>query len=293
MGSRRPRAVVALLVAMLALTGCSLTRRLAVGQMVPIIGNAAESARERTDLALVAQALPANLLLVEGLIRTDPGNAELLAEAAFLYFGFGLGFVEPDSLELASQYFAAGRDHGLDALLQNKKFAARSAGTLEEYERGVAALRRKDVAALAWTTANWGRWISLNLESPAAIAQQPRLEALLTRLLELEPGFEAGLPHVLRGMVYAMRPEMFGGKPDSAYAHFQKAFEISRGENRLYRVFFAEYYCRAVLDGECFDASLDAVLAAADTTEPRFNLMNAIARQRAMRLRLKREEFFD
>ncbi len=284
---------LAVLVAMLALTSCSLTRRVAVGQMVPVIENATESARERTDLPLVAQALPANLLLVDGLIRTDPGNAELLAQSAFLNFGYALGFVEGDSLELASQYYATGLAHGLRALQENKKFAARKDGTLEEYERGVASLRRKDVEALAWTTANWGRWISLNLESPAAIAQQPRLEALLTRLLQLDPEFEAGLPHVLRGMLHAMRPEMFGGKPDSAYVHFQKAFAISRGENLLYRVFYAEYYCRAVLDGGCFDAALDTVLATPNPGNPRFNLMNEIARQRAARLRLKREEFFD
>ena len=293
MGSSRLQRLVVLLVAMVALTGCSLTRRVAVGQMVPIIENAAESARERTDLPLVAQALPANLLLVEGLIRTDPRNAKLQAEASFLYFGYALGFVEPDNLELASLYYAMGRDHGLQALQQNKKFAARSDGTLEEYEQGLVNLRRKDVEALAWTTANWGRWLSLNLESPAAIAQQPRLEAALTRLLQLEPEFEAGLPHVLRGMVDAMRPEMFGGKPDSAAVHFEKAFEISRGENLLYRVFYAEYYCRAVLDGDCFDAALDTVLASPDGGDPRFNLMNEIARARAAKLRLQRDDFFD
>jgi hypothetical protein len=283
----------AFLVAALALGGCSVTRRLAVGQMVPIIENATESARERTDLPLVAQALPANLLLVDGLIRTDPGNAELLAQSAFLNFGYALGFVEPDSLELASQYYATGLAHGLRALQRNKKFAARSDGSLADYERAVANLRRRDVKALAWTTANWGRWISLNLESPAAIAQQPRLEALLARLLQLDPEYEAGLPHALRGMLDALRPQMFGGRPDSAAAHFEKAFQISRGENLLYRVFYAEYYCRAVLDGDCFDTSLRAVLAAADTTAPRFNLMNEIARRRAERLRLRRDEFFD
>ena len=61
-------------------TGCGL-RQLAVGQMVPILENATEGARERTDLQLVAQGLPANLLLLDGLIRTSPKNVDLLTLA--------------------------------------------------------------------------------------------------------------------------------------------------------------------------------------------------------------------
>ncbi len=273
-------------------SGCSFARKVAVGQMVPIIENATQSARERTDLQLVAQALPANLLLVDGLIRTDPTNRGLLANSSFLHFGYALGFVEEDSLELASQYYAVGRDHGLRALDSRKPFARQRNGTLEEFERGLKVLKRIDVPALAWTTANWGRWISLNLESPAAIAQQPRLEAMLNRLLELDPEFEAGLPHVLRGMFDAMRPEMLGGRPDSARAHFERAFALGGDANLLYRVFYAEFYCRQVLDEACFDAALDAVAQANATGAPQFALMNEIARRRARRLRAHRDEMF-
>ena len=103
----------------------------------------------------------------------------------------------------------------------------------------------------------------------------------MARLLELEPTYESGLPHVLRGMYDAMRPEMFGGKPDSASVHFQKAFEISQGANLLYRVFYAEFYCRQRLDEECFDSALAEVDAAPKNGAPHFRLMNEIARRRA------------
>jgi hypothetical protein len=274
------------------LSGCSgVTNKLAVGQMVPVVENAAAGARERTDLDLIEQGLPANLLLIDGMVRTDPKNADLLAASSFLHFGYAL-LVELESLERASGYYAIGRDQGLRALDRRKEFARKRGGDLEQFEEALQSLRRRDIPALTWATANWGRWLSLNLESPRAVSQQPRVVAMLQRLLELDPTYEAGLPHALQGMFDSMRPEMMGGRPDSAAAHFQRAFEISEDANLLYRAFYAEFYCRQVLDEECFDTSLDMVEAGPKTDVPEFRLMNEIARRRARRLRDMRDELF-
>src|SRR5262245_43012095 len=58
--------------------GCGFRQHLAVGSMVPILRNATAGARERHDIGMVADALPANILLLDGLIRTEPDNRELL-----------------------------------------------------------------------------------------------------------------------------------------------------------------------------------------------------------------------
>ena len=114
----------------------------------------------------------------------------------------------------------------------------------------------------------------------------------VARLLEIEPGFDYGLPHMLRGMFDALRPRMLGGQPDSARVHFERAFELSHGQNQLYRVMYAEYYCRQVLDVECFDSSLDQVESAGVSEIATFHLMNEIARRRAQRLRAIRDDLF-
>jgi hypothetical protein len=273
--------------------GCSLTRRLAVGSMVPILENTAAAAQERDDLGMVETAFPANLLLLDGLIRTAPRRAELLRLGSFLYFGYALGFVEGRDPVLASGYYERGRDYGLRALEQRSVFRkGREKGDLEAFRRGLAGLRRDDVPALAWTGANWGRWLSLNLDSPAAIAQMPRVEALLDRLLELDPGFERGLPHALRGSYDALRPQMFGGDPDGARQHFEAALRLSERRMLLYQVFYAEFYCRQMLDEECFTQALDAVEQAPEGLLPEAQLLNEIARQRARRLLEQREELF-
>jgi hypothetical protein len=275
-----------------ALSGCGVTQGIAIGSMVPILENTAAAARERSDLETVGAGFPANLLLLDGLIRTRPHNRELLELGAYLYFGYALGFVEIENPSRASFYYATGRDYGLRSLDRHSSFRKGRNGTLEEFHAGLAKLGKSDVRALAWAGANWGRWLSLNLDSPAAVAQMPRVEALLDRLLEIDPSFERGLPHALRGAYDALRPEMFGGDPERARREFDAALQVSQRRMLLYQVFYAEFYCRQVLDEECFVGALDEVIAAPDTLLPDSRLLNEIARQRALALRAKRSEFF-
>jgi hypothetical protein len=160
------------------------------------------------------------------------------------------------------------------------------------FQHGLASVQKSDVTALAWTGANWARWLSLNLNSPAAIAEMPRVEALLDRLLELDPKFEHGLPHALRGSYDALRPQMFGGNPERARREFEAAMQVSQRRMLLYLVFYAEFYCRQVLDEECFARTLDEVVAAPDTLLPDARLLNEIGRQRAVQLRQRQSEWF-
>lgn len=272
--------------------GCGLTQRLAVGAMVPVLENTVAAARERSDLGTVGAGFPANLLLVDGLIRTSPRDSRLLALGSYLYFGYTLGWVEADNPELASLYYAVGRDYGLRALDRHATFRAGRAGNVDAFARGLRVLGKRDVPALAWTVANWARWLSLNLDSPAAIADMPRIEAALDRLLVLDPGFEGGLPHALRGAYDALRPEMFGGNPRRAREHFETALGLSNRRMLLYLVFYAEFYCRQVLDEDCFAKTLDEVVAAPDSGAADTRLLNAIGRARARVLRARQAELF-
>lgn len=278
--------------AALAAVGCGAGTRLAVHSMIPILQNTTDAAKTRSDLETIAVGLPANLLLLDGLIRTEPGNRDLLELGAYLYFGYALGFVEARDARRASEYYAMGRDYGLRALDRRSVFRNGRGGDLEAFRAGVRALGKNDVAAMAWAGANWGRWLSLNLDSAAAIAEMPRLEALLDRLLELDAGYERGLPHALRGTYDALRPEMFGGSPARAREHFDAALRLSERRVLLYQVFYAEFYCRQILDAECFTSTLDAVIAAPDSLLPAEQLLNAIGRERARMLRPQVDELF-
>jgi hypothetical protein len=292
--TRRPAWILAWLAAWLggAAGGCGWTQRLAVDSMVPVLENTAAEARGKSDLEMVGAGFPGNLLLLDGLIRTEPENRELLALGSYLYFGYALGFVELEDPARASAYYDTGRQYGLRALDRRAKFRHGRAGSLEDFRAGLASLQRDDARALAWTGANWARWLSLNLDSPAALATMPRVEALLDRLVELDPEFERGLPYALLGSYDALRPEMFGGNPQRAREEFDEALRVSDRRMLLYQVFYAEFYCRQILDRECFDQTLRAVTAAPDSLLPDSRLLNAIAKQRASTLLGKGSEWF-
>jgi hypothetical protein len=289
----RVRRGVCVLIALAPLAaGCGAPTKIAVGSMIPILENTVDAARTRSDLEMIGAGLPGNLLLLDGLIKTSPNNEELLSLGSYLYFGYALGFVEARDPRLASTYYAIGREYGLRALDRKSAFKKGRAGDLEAFRRGLDALGKDQLDPLAWTGANWGRWLSLNLESPAAIAEMPRVEALLDRLLAIDPNYERGLPHALRGTYDSLRPEMFGGSPQRAREHFDAAMRISDRRVLLYQVFYAEFYCRQVLDVDCFTAALDSVIAAPDSLLPEERLLNEIGRQRAKVLRAQRDELF-
>jgi hypothetical protein len=209
-----------------------------------------------------------------------------------MQFGYAMGILEGRDAALASEYYRKGFEYGLRSLEGKREFRGAADKPLGAWQRAVKELGRKQVEGMAWACANWGRWIQLNLESPAAIAQQPRFEVLLNRLLKVDEEFEGGLPHVIRGMYDSMRPQMFGGQPDSARVHFERAFVLSQRQNKLYLQLYAESYCPQMLDEECFDATLAEVLRQDVDAPPRLRLMNAMAVRRAQVLMRRRDELF-
>jgi hypothetical protein len=65
---------------------------------VSIMDGSVEAMNRETDLVLAEAAIPANLKLIEGLIREDPRNVELLANAAQGFYGYARHSTAADSI---------------------------------------------------------------------------------------------------------------------------------------------------------------------------------------------------
>jgi hypothetical protein len=126
----------------------------------------------------------------------------------------------------------------------------------------------------------------------AALAELSKALAVMERVLALDEGYADGGAHLVFGMYYAVQPAGAGQDLPRSRKHFERAMKLGGEQNLLPRVLFAEFYARATADARLFSETLDQVLAAPDTTVPRFRLMNAIARERATRLRQQKEEWF-
>ncbi len=211
----------------LTTTGCS-TARFSVGHvMVPVLDNARDAAMASDDLRTFQDGAAANLFLLEGLIRTDPRNEKLRLNASMLYFSYAFSTHEEGDPQYASQLYLKGVAHGRAALAKNKKMGVDWDVPLDQFEKMMPALRKKDVPAAVWTAANWSQFISLHLDSTAVLRDIPKVTALLVRCTELDGSYFNGLPYVMVGSLHAFRPPMFGGSPEKSLENFKEAFKAS------------------------------------------------------------------
>jgi hypothetical protein len=283
--------VIGSCVAVLA-SGCS-TAKFSVGHvMVPVLDNARDAAMASDDLRTFQDGAAANLILMEGLMRTDPKNEKLRITASMLYFSYAFSTHEETDPQYASQLYLKGMAHGREALKKNKKMPGDWDVPLEQFEQAMPALRKKDVPAAVWTAANWAQFISLHLDSTAVLRDIPKVTALLTRCTELDGSYFNGLPYVMTGSLYAFRPPMFGGSPEKSQANFDKSFAIAKESFLLPRYFYAKFYLYRIQDGDEFRRVLGEVAAAPEPADSPYRLLNLIARKKSASLLGEADDLF-
>ena len=284
-------AFVSLAFAWLALSGCSTSQLVARGA-APLIDHGVAAMNRETDLELARASIPANLKMIEALLLADPGNAAYRLQAAMGFYGYALGFVEADDRDRAAALYERARDHALVALDRAGMAQATLTGDAAELERALAKLDARAVPALFWTASTWGKWIELQLDDPARLAELPRVEALMQRVLALDETYYYGGAHVFFGVYYGGRAPMFGGDFVRAARHFDRAAALSHHRLQLVEVYRARYLLRQMGEREAFHAALGRVLDAPASPDPELNLANALAKKQAADLLSQEEELF-
>jgi len=268
-----------------------------MGQMVArsslsILDSGNVAMNRETDLELARDAIPANLKLVEGLILELPDNAELRLQAAQGFYGYAYGFIEDDDSRRASALYRRGLEHALRALTVAGISADVAALPQEELERQLATLDNSAVPALFWSASCWGKWIDMNRDEPARIAEMGKAAALMTRVLELDENYYHGGPHLFFGVYYGAKPPMLGGDFERSARHFEKARAVTGGKLLLGDLLRAQYLARQQLDRRQFHERLTAVVNAPSDVFPEMALVNAIAKQKAGQMLAREAEWF-
>jgi hypothetical protein len=278
--------------ASLLLSACS-TSKLAVGAMVPVLENTATAALRSDDPALIEDALPTSMLLLEGMLDTDPGNREIARLASMFDFAYAFAYVEPVDTLRASSFYDKGRTMGWRSLDRPDLERSIRSGTLDEMRDAVGKLRQKDSPAMLWIAANWAGWMQLNLHDPSAAADFARLLPFAERLAELDETAYWGMPRVLLGAAHAGRPPALGGDLARSRTEFDRAREISGGTLLLAMVYEAKTLCVQSFDSACYESALREVLDAPAKPLPDAELLNRIARREASRMIERTEEIFE
>jgi tetratricopeptide (TPR) repeat protein len=240
--------------------------------------------QEERDPELAAQAIPANLKNLEGLLKEDPDNTWILENLAEGFCGYAFSFLEDKQPERASSLYARGKDFALRATVIRTGREKWQDLSLDEWSRALDEVKVSHQPALFWLGQCWGNWLMQNLDSVEAFADIPRLEKLMNKVHDLNPAFHYAGPHLFLGAFYGGRSKMLGGNPEKSRHHFEKALDLTENKYLLVQLFFAKTYAVQNQDRELFESQLQAVLQAPPDLLPEQRLANQVARKKAAKL---------
>jgi len=248
------------------------------------------SIMDNPDPVMVASAVPAYLLLLDTLVANDPEDAGMNAAAAKLYafYATALSHDTASGARLAER----GRSYGAASLcLEVEEACGLGALPFDRYKEVLAALDEDTLTELYAFSVSWLAWLQTHSNDMRALAELPRVELALQRILELDEGWEHGAAHLYLGILQSLRPPALGGKPEESRAHFERALVLSGGRDLGFKVAYARHYARGIFDRELHDRLLQEVLAS-DPAGNGLTLVNTLAQTEARRLLESAESYF-
>ncbi len=279
-----------LLLAALLLQGCIQT--MAIRTMGGIMDFGLETFNEEGDLKLAESALGSNLKLVEALIKGDPENKKLLLMASQGFSAYALAFAEDDSVERARVFYLRGREYGMRVLTQNQTFKEALDKDVATFQLALKSFSKDDVPALFWTAFGWGSYINITRSDVGALADLPKVLAMMEYVRQLDASFYYGGPYLILGSIEGSMPKVMGGRPELAKEYFDRAVELTGGKFLLTYVDHAKTYAVQIQDQVLFESFLKKVDDAPADILPEARLSNAIAKRKAKLLREHISELF-
>lgn len=283
--------------------GCSI-KKMAIKRLGDALAESGTTFASDDDPELVKAAVPFSLKLIESLLAESPRHRGLLLAACSGFTQYSFAFVNQEADEKEDSDLAAA--NALRARAKRLYLRARGYGLrgLEVKHPNFEQLLRKDakgavqgatiadVPLLYWTAASWGAAISISKDDPALVSDQPFVEALIDRALELDEDFDRGAIH---GFLISYEMARQGAKGDAAQRarkHFDRAMELSKGRLASPLVGLAEAVAVQQQDRAGFESLLKRALAINPEATPESRLQNLVAQRRARWLLSRMDELF-
>jgi hypothetical protein len=268
----------------LVLVGCAslATQRMAI--------NLNEAILNHNDPATVKAGAPAYMLMLDGFITESPRDQQLLMAGARLYSTYAGVFVEDEARarRLADKALGYARRA---ICLRRTALCAQPPLRHDQFVALINTFSRQDVPALFVYASSLAGWILANSADWKAVAELPRVQVMMERVVELDETFAHGQAHLYLGIIDTRLPAAMGGQPETGRAHFERAISLSGGRNLMAKVELARRYARMMFDRPLHDGLLQDVLQA-DVNTPGLTLSNALARQQAKELLDTSHDYF-
>ncbi len=307
---RSTRAPLILLVGLVVTLGigCDLTRFTA-NSTANMFGRASSGLEQHFDYELVGDALPGNILQLEGVFRIIPDNEQLGLTLTRAYVSYGYGWVE-DEMEQAQDRGDLEEEERLMGRARLLYERARNVGLhlmrlrdpqIDEVLHGghegfVEYLERRyttpqDVPLLFWTGYAWGSAVNAGRDDPEMILSLPFARSLVERAVALDPSYYNYSGLTFLGVVNASLPEALGGNPERAREFFERALEATDRKFFTVQFSYARTYAVGQQDRNLYIRLLREIVDGGDPT-PEARLANRMTRRRAIRWLNRTDQLF-
>jgi hypothetical protein len=245
---------------------------------------------EFDDPETIKNGAPAYLILISSMIKGDPDNPDLLESGAQLYGAYASGFSDSATSKTALSNRAF--EYASHAIcIRDENFCDVKRLSYFEFKKRLALVEKIQAESLFIFVSSWAGVIEANSSDWNAIAELPKVKAGLQCVLEIDETVNNGNAHLYMAVMESLLPPALGGKPELAKKHFDRAIEISNGNNQMVKVLYAEKYARLLFDRELHDELLQQVIDSESGPQDQI-LINTLAKQRAAELLLDADDYF-
>jgi hypothetical protein len=277
---------------LLTLTVILATALLASGcsSMITSLGDNLSSAiANQDDPETVRAGAPSFMLFIDGMIAGDPEDEGMLIAGSRLYSSYAAAFV--DEPERAKKLAERAFHYAERALCQSQERICKlRSGPYLELLPAIKAVD-SNIDALYAYALSWALWIKTHSSDWGAVADLPKVEALLEQVIVLNSEYRQGEPWLYLGIIRSQVPPALGGKPEKGQEAFEKAIALSNGHNLMAKVEYAHSYARLVFDRELHDQLLNDVVNA-EAEAPGYTLSNTLAQRQAQELLQSAADYF-
>jgi len=265
---------------------------MAIRLAVPMVSGQYDAINEEVDPQLAERAIPASLKMLEGMVKSDPENKELLLKLAEGFCSYAFSFVEDDAPQRASGLYLRGRDFAVRTLALSGHDPVWIQQSPDDFNKTLNTIDPDDFPALFWFGQCWSGWLMLNLDDLEAFVTVPKVEAVMQKVLEWNESFHYAGPHLFFGAFYGARPKMLGGDPVKSREHFEKGMKLTDNKYLVLPMMFAKTLAVQTQDRELFEELLNTVLETSPDVLPEQRLANAVARKKARKLLEAADDLF-
>ncbi len=264
-------------VLVISLSSCS-TRIIIVNEISKISEIGAVAFEQDDDLEMVEKGIPGNIKILEVILENDPDNYKILVLLSRLYAAYSFGFFEgklESSLigksysplseqnlirERVNRYYSRGAEYALRAIESCHPGAVEKLKTPDSADSLLKTMSKEDVKALFWYGFNLSSLINNNRDSVILLSKAYLIEKIMKRIIELDPEYFFGGPHLILLSYYSSLPPYSDEKLDLSLFHYKKLKERRDGQFLLADLYFARYYLSRKQEKEKFEKIMNDIL---------------------------------